>query len=254
MARPDGRSRRRTSSDHVRTRLHRDGRRLGASCRSARPACCAPRASTRTCRVGCEVSGKGWVTAEYSMLPGASPERIDREAAKGKQSGRTVEIQRLIGRSLRAACDMKALGERQVDRRLRRAAGRRRHPHGEHLRRLHRPARRARACGAARRSAGEPAAFVLHGDQRRHRRRHAGARPAVRRGQPRRGRHERGDAPPDRRRRGAVRRGAGHGRRDGVQPGATRRARWRSPRVGSCEIADAAGGDRSPTPPARPAR
>lgn len=58
--------------------------------------------------------GKGWVTAEYSMLPGSSPERVDREAAKGKQSGRTVEIQRLIGRSLRAACDMKALGERQV--------------------------------------------------------------------------------------------------------------------------------------------
>jgi ribonuclease PH len=59
-------------------------------------------------------TGKGWVTAEYSMLPGASPERIDREAAKGKQSGRTVEIQRLIGRSLRAACDMQMLGERQV--------------------------------------------------------------------------------------------------------------------------------------------
>ena len=59
-------------------------------------------------------TGKGWVTAEYSMLPGSSPERVDREAAKGKQSGRTVEIQRLIGRSLRAACDMKALGERQV--------------------------------------------------------------------------------------------------------------------------------------------
>ena len=59
-------------------------------------------------------SGKGWVTAEYSMLPGSSPERIGREAAKGKQSGRTVEIQRLIGRSLRAACDMEALGERQV--------------------------------------------------------------------------------------------------------------------------------------------
>jgi ribonuclease PH len=59
-------------------------------------------------------SGKGWVTAEYSMLPGSSPERVDREAAKGKQSGRTVEIQRLIGRSLRAACDMEALGERQV--------------------------------------------------------------------------------------------------------------------------------------------
>ena len=59
-------------------------------------------------------SGKGWVTAEYSMLPGSSPERVGREAAKGKQSGRTVEIQRLIGRSLRAACDMRALGERQV--------------------------------------------------------------------------------------------------------------------------------------------
>lgn len=59
-------------------------------------------------------SGKGWVTAEYSMLPGSSPDRVDREAAKGKQSGRTVEIQRLIGRSLRAACDMTLLGERQV--------------------------------------------------------------------------------------------------------------------------------------------
>jgi ribonuclease PH len=59
-------------------------------------------------------SGKGWVTAEYSMLPGSSPERVGREAAKGKQSGRTIEIQRLIARSLRAACDMKALGERQV--------------------------------------------------------------------------------------------------------------------------------------------
>ena len=58
--------------------------------------------------------GKGWVTAEYSMLPGSSPERVDREAARGKQSGRTVEIQRLIGRSLRAACDMTVLGERQV--------------------------------------------------------------------------------------------------------------------------------------------
>jgi ribonuclease PH len=58
--------------------------------------------------------GSGWVTAEYSMLPGSSPERVDREAAKGKQSGRTQEIQRLIGRSLRAVCDMTALGERQV--------------------------------------------------------------------------------------------------------------------------------------------
>ena len=59
-------------------------------------------------------TGKGWVTAEYSLLPGSSPERVDREAAKGKQSGRTQEIQRLIGRSLRAVTDMKALGEVQV--------------------------------------------------------------------------------------------------------------------------------------------
>jgi len=58
--------------------------------------------------------GTGWVTAEYSMLPGASAERIDREAAKGKQSGRTQEIQRLIGRSLRAVTDMAVLGEQVI--------------------------------------------------------------------------------------------------------------------------------------------
>jgi ribonuclease PH len=59
-------------------------------------------------------TGKGWVTAEYSMLPGASPERIDREAARGKQSGRTQEIQRLIGRALRSVTDLKAMGEVQI--------------------------------------------------------------------------------------------------------------------------------------------
>jgi ribonuclease PH len=58
--------------------------------------------------------GKGWVTAEYSMLPGASAERIRREVKDGKPSGRTQEIQRLIGRSLRAVCDMQTLGERSV--------------------------------------------------------------------------------------------------------------------------------------------
>lgn len=58
--------------------------------------------------------GRGWITAEYGMLPGATHTRGEREAARGKQSGRTVEIQRLIGRSLRAAVDMKALGERAV--------------------------------------------------------------------------------------------------------------------------------------------
>lgn len=58
--------------------------------------------------------GKGWVTAEYSMLPGSTPERVNREAAKGKQSGRTQEIQRLIGRSLRAVTDLVVLGEVQI--------------------------------------------------------------------------------------------------------------------------------------------
>lgn len=59
-------------------------------------------------------SATGWVTAEYSMLPGSTPGRARREAAKGKQSGRTQEIQRLIGRSLRSVVDMKKLGERQI--------------------------------------------------------------------------------------------------------------------------------------------
>ncbi len=58
--------------------------------------------------------GKGWVTAEYSMLPGSTTDRSDREVNRGKPSGRTQEIQRLIGRSLRAVTDMVALGERQV--------------------------------------------------------------------------------------------------------------------------------------------
>lgn len=58
--------------------------------------------------------GEGWVTAEYGMLPRATHTRGSREAAKGKQSGRTQEIQRLIGRSLRAVTDLKALGERQI--------------------------------------------------------------------------------------------------------------------------------------------
>jgi len=59
-------------------------------------------------------SGKGWVTAEYGMLPRATNTRMRREAAAGKQSGRTQEIQRLIGRSLRAVVDLSALGERQI--------------------------------------------------------------------------------------------------------------------------------------------
>ena len=59
-------------------------------------------------------AGKGWVTAEYGMLPRSTHTRTDREAARGRQGGRTLEIQRLIGRSLRAITDLKALGERQI--------------------------------------------------------------------------------------------------------------------------------------------
>jgi ribonuclease PH len=58
--------------------------------------------------------GRGWITAEYGMLPRATSERTRREASTGKQSGRTIEIQRLIGRSLRAVLDLPALGERQI--------------------------------------------------------------------------------------------------------------------------------------------
>jgi ribonuclease PH len=59
-------------------------------------------------------TGEGWVTAEYGMLPRSTGSRMQRESAKGKQSGRTMEIQRLIGRSLRAVVDLKALGERSI--------------------------------------------------------------------------------------------------------------------------------------------
>ncbi len=59
-------------------------------------------------------TGKGWITAEYSLLPGSSPERVSREAVRGRQSGRTQEIQRLIGRSIRAVVDLNALGEKQL--------------------------------------------------------------------------------------------------------------------------------------------
>src|SRR5216684_757819 len=59
-------------------------------------------------------TGRGWVTAEYGMLPRSTHTRTDREAARGRQSGRTQEIQRLIGRSLRAVTDLAGLGERQI--------------------------------------------------------------------------------------------------------------------------------------------
>ena len=59
-------------------------------------------------------TGRGWVTAEYSMLPGSTSDRVDREAARGRQSGRTQEIQRLIGRALRSVTDLEVMGEVQI--------------------------------------------------------------------------------------------------------------------------------------------
>ena len=85
--------------------------------------------------------GEGWVTAEYSMLPRANRERSKRDIAKLKLSPRSAEIQRLVGRCLRAAVDMKAAGRADHHHRLRRAPGRRRHPHRLRHRRL---------CGAER--------------------------------------------------------------------------------------------------------
>ena len=99
--------------------------------------------------------GRGWMTAEYSLLPASTGERTQRGVSRGRPDGRTVEIQRLIGRALRAVCDFEALGERTLVARLRRAAGRRWHA----LRRDHGRLRRRVSCarphgalqGAARR-------------------------------------------------------------------------------------------------------
>ena len=154
-------------------------------------------------------SGEGWVTAEYGMLPRSTHTRSDREAARGKQSGRTQEIQRLIGRSLRAVIDLTALGERtipldcdvlQADGGTRTAA-----ITGAFV------ALRDAVDGllASRRSLrGDPlrgsvaavSVGIVDGQ--------AAARPRLRRGLDLRHRHERRD---DRRRR--IRRSAGHGRR-----------------------------------------
>ena len=149
-------------------------------------------------------SGKGWVTAEYSMLPGSSPERIEREAARGKVSGRTQEIQRLIGRSLRAVTDMRLLGERQVivDCDVLQADG---------------GTRTASICGGYLALHDAISRLVqsdiraLRGGLGRHRQWGGRARPPLRRGLHRRGRHERRDDLV-----GPLRRGAGNSRGDRV--------------------------------------
>ena len=83
-------------------------------------------------------TGRGWLTCEYGMLPGSTHTRTDREAARGRQGGRTMEIQRLIGRALRAAVDLERLGRADDPHRLRRHPGRWRNPNGIDYRRLRR--------------------------------------------------------------------------------------------------------------------
>ena len=164
-------------------------------------------------------TGKGWVTAEYSMLPGSSPERIDREAARGRQSGRTQEIQRLIGRSLRAITDLRAMGEVQItlDCDVLQADG---------------GTRTASICGAyvalhdactrlvqQGRMPAHPLKRGVRGGVGGRRRGVADARSGLQRGQQGRGRHERGHDIV-----GSLRRGAGHRRRRALH----RVASWRS--------------------------
>ena len=138
-------------------------------------------------------SGKGWVTGEYSMLPGSSPERVEREASRGKQSGRTQEIQRLIGRSLRAVTDLRRMPDTQitVDCDVLQADGGTRTASicGGWIA-LHDACPRLVATGTL---ATHPVLRAVRGDLRRHDRRHADARPRVLRGRARRDRHERGD-------------------------------------------------------------
>ena len=143
--------------------------RAPAWCASATPTSSAPRASTRSVPPWLRGGGKGWVTAEYGMLPRATNERTRREASAGKQSGRTLEIQRLIGRSLRAVVDLAGLGERQIIDRLRRHPGRRRHAHRGDHRRLGRAPRLHRMDARARHDRAKP---VLARSRRRGLRRH----------------------------------------------------------------------------------
>ena len=112
--------------------------------------------------------GEGWVTAEYGMLPRATHTRGQREAAKGKQSGRTQEIQRLIGRSLRAVTDLKAPRRAPDHPRLRRAAGRRRDADRVDQRRVGRAAPRGRRHHGQEPRHGRPADDAGRRGQLRH--------------------------------------------------------------------------------------
>ena len=177
---------------------------------------------------GCGAAGKGWVTAEYSLLPGSSAERIDREAAKGKQSGRTQEIQRLIGRSLRAVTDMVTMGELQVtvDCDVLQADGGTRTAsicggyvalHDCFTRLMQKGQLSAQPLGDA---CAAVSVGIVDGA--------LPARPRLRRGLARRGRHERGDD-----RVGSLHRGPGHGRGDALLPAASSTRCWLWPSTAS---------------------
>jgi hypothetical protein len=113
FARPSGRAARPVACGPFHPPFHPSRRRLGAG-RVRRYPCAVHRQHRRQGAGFLRGKGQGWVTAEYGMLPRATHTRSDREAARGKQSGRTQEIQRLIGRSLRSVFDLQALGERTL--------------------------------------------------------------------------------------------------------------------------------------------
>ena len=199
--------------EHVRARGRRSPGRAGERARAQRraraPTSCGRRrsspASSRTAtgsaliscggtRVICTASvqesvprwmagqGRGWLTAEYGMLPASTGERKQRDITKGRADGRTIEIQRLIGRSLRGVVDFEALGERTIYVDCDVLTGRRRHP----LRVDHRRLRRARARLRAARRGGQARARPAHAERRRglvrDRRRRAAAGPRLPRG------------------------------------------------------------------------
>ena len=168
-------------------------------------------------------SGLGWVTAEYAMLPASTNTRSDRESVKGRIGGRTHEISRLIGRSLRAVIDYKALGENtivldcdvlQADGGTRTAA-----ITGAYVALADAVAHLA-VEGALK---GEPLTGSVAAVSRRHHRRRPAARPALRGGRPRRDRHERRD---DRRRAASSRCRAPPRVRPSTAPSSTRCSRW----------------------------
>ena len=137
-------------------------------------------------------SGLGWVTAEYAMLPRATNTRNDRESVKGRIGGRTHEISRLVGRSLRALRGLQGARREHDRHRLRRAAGGRRHQDRRGDRRVRGARGRDRLAAQARQAEGQPARRLRRRGLRRDRQRRAAARPVLRGGLGGRDRHERG--------------------------------------------------------------